>query len=302
MGLILDTREDWQDAAAATWASAAKQERFLLPCRITSEFLVRAFEWYRSDESRAKAQEAKARTESGRGWNKTRAMIVLEPNGTLRHHAQFPGILVEPQDAKGVSKAVKADAAEADTSLWNIGGDSEQASQARAVLQRLLHKAWYQGLEAETQAWLEAARRDPTASAEEVERSEKAISDCLRRARNSTWFEWDDGSRLFWWRWPEEFRMEARDGSEAYMFKVPAKTRREPRKPDMEKWMSDLQDDKLRKFLRRRYMNPCDRKMIHVLMVIFSVLKGETDVRPVYSLTEVHVNECFDPPRMFLPT
>ena len=39
-------------------------------------------------------------------------------------------------------------------------------------------------------------------------------ADVVARATNATWFEWDDGSRLFHWRWPlftiESFEMNCR--------------------------------------------------------------------------------------------
>ena len=36
--------------------------------------------------------------------------------------------------------------------------------------------------------------------------------DCAFRAHCSTWFEWTEGSTIFYWRWPKRFRRMARDG------------------------------------------------------------------------------------------
>ena len=38
------------------------------------------------------------------------------------------------------------------------------------------------------------------------------MEDCLRRARSATYWSWVRGSRLFFWRFPEEFLDDARDG------------------------------------------------------------------------------------------
>jgi hypothetical protein len=43
-----------------------------------------------------------------------------------------------------------------------------------------------------------------------------AAADCLRRAAGASWWDWDDGSRLFFWRWPAEARVWARDGLPIY--------------------------------------------------------------------------------------
>jgi hypothetical protein len=37
----------------------------------------------------------------------------------------------------------------------------------------------------------------------QAERDWDAGMDCLRRSRRSTWWEWSDGSRPYFWRWPE---------------------------------------------------------------------------------------------------
>jgi hypothetical protein len=36
---------------------------------------------------------------------------------------------------------------------------------------------------------------------------------CSPTAMEATWWNWDAGSALFFWRWPKAFRKEARDGT-----------------------------------------------------------------------------------------
>ena len=40
----------------------------------------------------------------------------------------------------------------------------------------------------------------------------KAGADCLTRASNSSWWEWSDGSHLFFWHWPVGFCDATQDG------------------------------------------------------------------------------------------
>jgi hypothetical protein len=39
-----------------------------------------------------------------------------------------------------------------------------------------------------------------------------AAGGCITRAANSTWWNWEDGSRPFFWRWSEEYCHHIRDG------------------------------------------------------------------------------------------
>jgi hypothetical protein len=39
-----------------------------------------------------------------------------------------------------------------------------------------------------------------------------AACDCIERAANSSWWDWEDGSRPFFWRWSVEYQNQIRDG------------------------------------------------------------------------------------------
>lgn len=49
---------------------------------------------------------------------------------------------------------------------------------------------------------------------EKRERNRAGLADCVTRLAGSTWFEWSDSSRMHFWRLPERWRKEARDGTE----------------------------------------------------------------------------------------
>ena len=72
---------------------------------------------------------------------------------------------------------------------------------------------------------------------EQWQRNRDAIADCITRAVNSTWWDWSDGSRLFFWRWPDPWRLEARDGAKSYRMAEPPHRRHFPRVPVVEPWI-----------------------------------------------------------------
>ena len=45
--------------------------------------------------------------------------------------------------------------------------------------------------------------------------------DACRRGVESSWWEWTIGSRPFHWRWPEEYRVEIRDGIQVFFIQNP---------------------------------------------------------------------------------
>lgn len=47
--------------------------------------------------------------------------------------------------------------------------------------------------------------------------------DVVARAANASWFEWDDGSQPFHWRWPKFYQQVIRDGLKVHFrSKTPA--------------------------------------------------------------------------------
>jgi hypothetical protein len=134
----------------------------------------------------------------------------------------------EPQSENEISVATKADDAGINKSLWAVGGDAPGMEESREKMRRFLHRVWYLRLWEEANSYLEwrkALKGAEKISENECHRDEVAIEDCLRRSRGSTWWEWADGSRLHYWRWPACWLAEACDGAKAYHTSVP------PRRP-----------------------------------------------------------------------
>ncbi|KAL3794045.1 hypothetical protein HJC23_008933 [Cyclotella cryptica] len=80
-------------------------------------------------------------------------------------------------------------------SYWALPGETPEQATARVHLRNFAHK-W----------WLRANGNHPE--------DREGIEDCIRRAARSDYWDWHRGSRLFFWRFPEEsgWIKDARDG------------------------------------------------------------------------------------------
>ena len=113
-------------------------------------------------------------------------------------------------EVKGIqrAKAAVADDADIELAYWAPPGETEEQAAARVWLRKLAHKWWVLNLAREAYEWL---RKNGNHA-----KDREAIEDCLRRAAGSDYWGWLRGSRLFFWRFPEEcgWRKDARDGVE----------------------------------------------------------------------------------------
>jgi len=127
----------------------------------------------------------------------------------------------------------------------------------------------------------------------------QAAADCLRRAAGASWWDWDQGSRLFFWRWPVEARVWARDGLPIYHqpSRLPNYRTRQPPEPDP--LVRTRVREKLDKFRGKRYVN-CGTAMS--LTPFFTVPKGDGDVRVVFDGTKSKLNDALWAPPFVLPT
>jgi hypothetical protein len=123
-------------------------------------------------------------------------------------------------------------------------------------------------------------------------------TDAVARAANSTWFEWEDGSRPFHWRWPEFYQSIIRDGLKVhFVSKKPEFKRAQAgnKSPEMVKRMRE----KIDKVRQRRYIAP---GFVASLTSFFAVPKGADDIRMVYDASVSGLNDSIWVPRFPLPT
>lgn len=149
---------------------------------------------------------------------------ILEHLLPKQHHDVVPSSatgtpegLKSIMELKGIqrAKAAVADDAGVDLSFWAIPNKTPVQTIARDLLRCLAHSWWVMNLSREAHSWLAANGNHP--------KDARAIEDCIRRTASSDYWDWHRGSRLFFWRFPEEFgwRQEARDGTELWHLKDP---------------------------------------------------------------------------------
>ena len=123
--------------------------------------------------------------------------------------------------------------------------------------------------------------------------------DAVGRAANATWWNWDAGSTLFFWRWPRWSKKAVRDGISLFVDwkRMPSFWKRQqwPTEPHA---IAKLKK-KLANVRAKKYVQP---GFVKSLTSYFAVPKAKTDIRVVYDATACGLNDCLWAPNFFLPT
>jgi hypothetical protein len=125
-------------------------------------------------------------------------------------------------------------------------------------------------------------------------------ADAVGQVANLSWWNWDVGSTLFFWQWPNWSKSSVHDGIKLFVDwnRMPSFWKRQ-------QWPSDqLLYDKLHKKLSndvwaKQYVIP---GFVKSLTSYFSVPKAATDIRVVYDATACGLNDSLWAPSFFLPT
>ena len=99
--------------------------------------------------------------------------------------------------------------------------------------------------------------------------------ECLGYVAKSNWWEWSGGSRLFFWRWTEEFRKSARDGIPVCWLPGKQPTSKKPQPPVLDKKVKEQMASKINKVRKRGYIAP---GFVRSLIRFFAVPKGLDDI------------------------
>ena len=121
------------------------------------------------------------------------------------------------------------------------------------------------------------------------------------RAGQTTWWNWDKGSAIFFWRWPPDYQETARIGL-APMFNAKAPTNRDRQPPYGEEETKQKVRSKLQAVIDKGYIEITDIELVEAMMFMFHVPKGETDIRMVYDGTKSGLNDALYSPWFALPT
>ena len=122
--------------------------------------------------------------------------------------------------------------------------------------------------------------------------------EALYRAANSSYWDWVEGSSLFFWRWPSSIREEARDGVPILVIG------KLPRYKTSQRWPKDAEQ---RKAMEAKWLKVINRGYVRTGGVIsltgsFAVPKGADDIRMVYDASKCGLNESLWSPNFWLPT
>lgn len=123
-------------------------------------------------------------------------------------------------------------------------------------------------------------------------------ADAIRRSSNSTWWEWSEGSFPFFWRWPEWYRTQIREGCEPWMSGDIPKCRI-PQRKDKDEAVCRGMQKKLEVPIGKGYL---EIGPILSLTSYFAVPKGLDDIRMVYDGTKSGLNDAMFAPWFPLPT
>ncbi len=123
--------------------------------------------------------------------------------------------------------------------------------------------------------------------------------DCLERAGRATFWKWDDGSSIFFWRWPSRYKRSLRDGTKLFVTrKYLPQFLENPNLPKDPVTRQQLLD-KLQVPRSKRYIAP-GRAISRT--GYFAVPKGKDDIRIVYDATKCGLNRALWSPNFYLPT
>ena len=120
---------------------------------------------------------------------------------------------------------------------------------------------------------------------------------------NSSFFSWDRGSTLIFWRWHPSQITSARDGFDPYIVGSLPHYFRSPRplpSPAREAFFK-----KLKKFIERGYITlnlPTSSQCVTSTVDYFAVPKGDGDIRPVFNGTRCGLNHREWAPNFWLST
>jgi hypothetical protein len=160
MAQLLDLREDWGKILAIPtleWDGGCSP-----PLRIIVEFVVVATAWLTGTNQTGTllgAAEKEAELEVLEiDWSRTRAPWLGEAGspipGTALERMIYFGWVLDATNTHAVTVATRADDAEVDLSLWDVGGDGEGMELARGRFRTFLHSFWRRRLTREACSWL----------------------------------------------------------------------------------------------------------------------------------------------------
>ena len=127
----------------------------------------------------------------------------------------------------------------------------------------------------------------------------KAGREVLSSYFSSSFFAWDKGSSLIFWRWPAPFQIIARDGIPPYHLYHWPKNQNSPKRIKAKD--KPLLFEKFEIYLNKGYLKVIQPNEIKSVIDYFYVPKGLTDVRVVFNGTSCGINKAVFASNFWLP-
>jgi hypothetical protein len=174
----------------------------------------------------------------------------------------------------------------------------EEVKGALTMLRRIMLKYWKNKVHTDFFKWFEEQSWD---SEEDKQRVLDAGCTSIKFAMKASWWDWDGGSGIFFWRWPHEFFEEACFGLPPRFIADPP-TSKDRQRPYTDPKTEKLERAKIKKVIDRGYIKRVSPDLILSLMHFFSVAKGDVDIHMVYDGSKSGLNAAIWAPWFALPT
>ena len=184
------------------------------------------------------------------------------------------------------------------TEVCNKCSITNSRSKQNIVDLRLNKYVWTKGGLERYKRWRNTFLKKFSAEGKDMENNREAGVDCLTRASQCSVWVWKGGSRPFFWRWGEEFWLEARDGARIWIQDKLPKCRKRQRLSSDEGTRKKV-IEKISKVRNRKYIS---KGKVVSLTSFFDVPKGTDDIRMVYNGTSSGLNDAVYCPWFSLPT
>ena len=213
------------------------------------------------------------------------------------------------------AKATKSDDTEVPVKLWDqavidgLGWLRKDLMQPGSILlgyrlKRVLKnmrkwtlRIWKTKVRMELERWME----EYGPSLPDERQAREKVTQILKHVEEASWWNWDGGSSLFFWRWPLSYMGDALYGVKP-MFVGKPPNYWVPQPPIKDERQRTLVRKKIKKVMERGYLVPTRRDKVRSLMFVFDVPKGENDIRMVYDGSKSGLNDALWAPWFPLPT
>ena len=218
---------------------------------------------------------------------------------TKADDAAVPVFLWNDRIQKGLENIWSSDTTLDGTRPLDFGNEADQL-RFRCALNKLRHGClcyWKRKVKADFEKWYQLKGKSHPHAKQVWIDGQAAVS----KASQASWWNWDKGSSIFFWRWPADYQEIVRVGL-APMFDTEAPTNRDQQPAYECEEVRAKVKKKLDNVLMKGYIELTDIKLVEAMMFMFHVPKGEADIRMVYDGTKSGLNDSLFSYWFALPT